>query len=144
MTSFWRWGIGLICFCGLVWFFNRPSSSVVDLSYFSIEQATTTAARMQGLSGHAPLTATQGMLFVFDTADTYTFWMKDMLFPIDIVWLDEAWNVVDVTEHATPASYYTYPPTTFRPRKPARYVLELAAGEAAQLHIVKGIHISGL
>ena len=64
------------------------------------------------------------MLFEFAEPDFYGFWMKDMNYPIDIIWLSDDFRVVFIKENASPASY----PETFMPSAPARYVLETAAG----------------
>jgi uncharacterized membrane protein (UPF0127 family) len=66
----------------------------------------------------------QGMLFVFAKDGTYSFWMKDMRFSIDIVWLDAAGRIVFAAEDVAPQSY----PAIITPRTKARYVLEVSAG----------------
>jgi uncharacterized protein len=83
--------------------------------------------RMQGLSGRAGLAPDEGMLFVFEKEGKYSFWMKDMRFSIDIVWISNSGEIVDMHEFVVPESY---PTTTFTSREPARYVLELPAGWA--------------
>ncbi len=97
-----------------------------------LEIADTGVLRMQGLSGHPPLAQNEGMLFVFPADDKHSFWMKDMLFSIDILWLDSEYRIVDVKENATPESY----PKSFTPSVPVRYVLELPAG-FFELHKLK-------
>src|SRR4051812_48326835 len=62
---------------------------VVEGKIISIEVADTPEARERGPSGRESLPQGSGVLFVFDAPATYGFWMKDMRFPIDIVWLDE-------------------------------------------------------
>ncbi len=64
------------------------------------------------------------MLFVFDKPDIYSFWMKDMLFPIDMIWISEDGKVVYIERDARPESY----PNSFIPDAPAKYVLEVNAG----------------
>lgn len=64
------------------------------------------------------------MLFVFAEAEQYSFWMKDMNYPIDIVWIDANRQVVAITENATPESY----PLKFTPPVPVKYVLEVRSG----------------
>ncbi len=87
----------------------------------------------RGLGGKESLPIDQGMLFVFGKPDLYAFWMKDMRFPIDIIWLDRDMLVVDVAEGVSPDSY----PQIFRPDEPASFVLELNAGSAERY----GVHI---
>lgn len=89
-----------------------------------VEIAETDAARARGLSGRAALSENQGMLFVFDEPGQYGFWMKDMNFPIDIVWINEDWHIVGVTAEISPESY----PEAFYPPRPIKYALEVNAG----------------
>ena len=96
--------------------------------------AKTDAQREQGLSGRACIADTQAMLFVFDKPGYYPFWMKDMRFPIDMVWLSETKQVVWVENNVSPSSY----PSNFVSAKPARYVIELAAGQSQALNLGTG------
>lgn len=96
---------------------------------FDVRVATTDATRERGLSGTKELARTEGMLFVFDSDDTWGIWMKDMTIPIDILWLDKNKKIIYMVKEAQPSSY---PYTTFKPSKPARYVVELAAGSIEQ------------
>jgi uncharacterized membrane protein (UPF0127 family) len=80
--------------------------------------------REKGLSGRAELGRDEGMLFVFEKSGYYGFWMKDMNFSIDIVWISEDKEVVDISEDLAPE---TYPDISY-PREEVKYVLELPAG----------------
>lgn len=91
----------------------------------SIEVADNPASRAQGLSGRESMPAGTGLLFIFDTPDQYGFWMKDMNFPIDILWFDAERKLVDVTHNLSPDTF----PQTFYPQSPAMYVLETNVGE---------------
>lgn len=94
----------------------------------SAEIAETPEKRALGLSGRKTLGKNEGMLFVFDEPGIYSFWMKDMLFPIDIIWLDEGFRVVAIAENAAPSSF----PNLFTPSSPAQYVLEVPSGFVRQ------------
>ncbi len=98
------------------------------------ELADTPEKRQRGLSGHAPLAENQAMLFIFEKPDFYSFWMKDMAFPIDIIWLDGGFSVVGLAQNISPKSF----PKTFLPDSPAMYVLEIQAGLADKLGLVIG------
>lgn len=89
--------------------------------------------RERGLSGRESLEADEVMLFVFDYAAPHGFWMKDMLFPIDIMWVGENENVVEVKENVLPSSY----PNVFVPRVAARFAVEARAGfvEENEIHV---------
>ena len=88
--------------------------------------ADTPETRQKGLGGRNSLAPDEGMLFIFPQDGEYGFWMKDMKFPIDILWLSSARRVVYMAQSVSPDTY----PQTFTPTMPARYVLELPAGYA--------------
>lgn len=90
--------------------------------------------RQQGLSGRSHLASGTGMLFIYEQNGEHGIWMKDMKFPIDIVWLDENRTVVTIKQLVSPDTY----PEVFSPSVPARYVLELPAGTAQQYGIQTG------
>lgn len=94
-----------------------------DHGQITVDIANTEELRTEGLSGRTRLSMGRGMIFIFDKAGFYGFWMKDMNFPIDIIWLDEDWTVVDITPNAKPSSY----PESFIPMSPAKYVIEVPA-----------------
>ncbi|MFA7309979.1 MAG: DUF192 domain-containing protein [Candidatus Paceibacterota bacterium] len=103
---------------------HRQSVIVLKGQMVRVTVASTPAARQQGLSGRSGLAQDEGMLFVFPEDGEYGFWMKDMLFPIDIVWLDADGTVVYIAPEVSPDSY----PTSYRPATSSRYVVELPAG----------------
>lgn len=96
-----------------------------------VEIADTETKRTQGLSGRESLRENEGMLFVFPEPDYHGFWMKDMQFPIDIVWLDENLRVISVTERIAPETF----PEVFYPPKPIQFVLEVPAGVVSQKNL---------
>ena len=94
--------------------------------------AQTPEELQRGLSGTKSLPPNQGMLFVFPKSDTYSFWMKDMQYSIDIFWLADNGRIVYMAQGVSPESY----PATYRSSVPVRYVLELPAG-FAEVHSVR-------
>ncbi len=86
-----------------------------------VDLALTPEVQIQGLSGRSKLKEDESMLFVFNHMDKYPFWMKDMNFPIDIIWIGEDLNVVYIKKDARPESY----PEAFTPDQDAKYVLEI-------------------
>jgi uncharacterized membrane protein (UPF0127 family) len=64
--------------------------------------------------------------------------MKDMNYPIDIIWLDESFNVVHMEKVVKPDTY----PNTFKPLKKSMYVLELRSGSIDRLNINLGDYIN--
>lgn len=99
-----------------------------------IDYALSEAAREKGLGGRTNIPDDYGMLFVFPKDGRYGFWMKDMLVPLDIFWLDAQGHVVSIVRDAATSTY----PDVFYPSTPARYVLETAAGFARARTIATG------
>lgn len=81
------------------------------------------AERKQGLSGVTELKELEGKLFVFDEAGEQGMWMKDMLMPIDIIWVNDDMQIVHIEERVAPNTY----PKVFRSPVPARFVIEVNA-----------------
>lgn len=101
---------------------------------FTALVANTDMLRDRGLGDRDGLMQDQAMLFTFDREDKYAFWMKDMRFSIDMLWLDRDLNIVWAEKSVSPDSY----PHVFVPPKPALYVVETNAGVADALHIKVG------
>jgi len=96
----------------------------------SVDVADSPELRDLGLSGRPDITNLQGMWFVFDTPQRYGFWMKDMNFPIDIIWVNNN-RVVEITTNIQPQPGVTDDNLiTYAPTSPVDRVLELRAGWA--------------
>lgn len=115
------------------------TATAIDLTDLRLELATTDAARIQGLSGRERLDPDAGMLFVFDEPGIYPFWMKDMKFPIDILWINGD-RIVDIVTLPPPTTGAVVPPRHI-PLKMADRVLELKAGEAEKRNLTIGSQI---
>ena len=111
----------------------EPSVRIGD-SVFNITVADTLNERTKGLSGREKLSFNEGLVFVFEKPGIYPFWMKDMNFPIDIIWIGEDFRIVYIKENATPESY----PKTFTPDALSLYVFEVNAGTVAREKIKIG------
>lgn len=107
-----------------------------------VEIASTPEETMHGLSGHALLGADEGMLFLFDGANIRPFWMKDMLFGLDILWIRDG-KVVEIAENM-PAPSGSKIPATYLPSETADMVLEINTGRSEELGIEIGTKIEGL
>ena len=91
-----------------------------------------------GLGGRQSLPDDRGMLFVFPEAGRHAFWMKDMLIPIDIIWISAEGRVVDV-QTAQPEPGVADPQLKrYIPSGEAKYVLEVRAGLAAEKGVRAG------
>ncbi len=94
--------------------------------------------RERGLSGLRALPVGTGMLFDMESIGNHGIWMKEMLFSIDILWIDELNRINTIIAHAGPDSY----PRIFYPSSPALYVLEVNAGFAEEQKIKIGDRVS--
>ena len=90
--------------------------------------ADTFQSRAIGLSGRSSLKDNEGMLFVFDTSEYHGFWMKDMNFSIDILWIGDDYRINTILSGVKPESF----PEVYLPKAASRHVLELPAGTSAR------------
>ncbi len=112
----------------------------VGKAVFPVELALTAEQRRQGLSGRETLPSGTGMLFVYQQERQYSFWMKEMRFPLDMVWIGADCTVVDLTLGAPipePDQTLEQLPR-FSPVRPTQYVLEINAGESVAGDIEPG------
>ncbi len=114
---------------------SLPAVGWVEVSgqRFRVEIAATAAARELGLMNRSQLAAGQGMLFVFSESGRYPFWMKNTRIPLDLIWIDENWQVLGV-DRMPPCSREQSQADAcplFYPPSPIRYALEVNAGEGA-------------
>ena len=112
----------------------------VGKAVFPVELALTAEQRSQGLSGRETLPSGTGMLFVYQQERQYSFWMKEMRFPLDMVWIGADCTVVDLTLGAPipePDQTLEQLPR-FSPVRPTQYVLEINAGESVAGDIEPG------
>ena len=100
---------------------------------FTIELALDGQQMEQGLMFRRSLAADAGMLFDFQTPTNVTMWMKNTLIPLDMLFLDNAGQVIDIHERAVPQSL-----DMISAKAPARYVIELNGGTAERLGIKPG------
>lgn len=98
-----------------------------------VQKADDEIERQEGLSGLDCIGPNEGMLFVFDRSGQHSFWMNNMRFAIDILWLSDDKKVVDQNLNVQPSTY----PQIFTNDQPAKYVLEIPAGRTAQLGLTQ-------
>ncbi|MEK6847999.1 MAG: DUF192 domain-containing protein [Nanoarchaeota archaeon] len=102
---------------------NLPDSLYLNNKKISLIISNTPSIREKGLSGMASLPDDSAMLFVFERLDKHGFWMKDMNFPIDIIWLDDKYIITHIESNISPDTF----PKVFHPEKNSLYVLEANA-----------------
>ena len=100
---------------------------------FTVELADTDALRATGLMNRESMAASAGMLFVYDSPRRATFWMKNTLIPLDMIFADAAGRVTVVHANAIP-----HDTTTIDGGEGVKYVLEINGGLADRLGIGPG------
>ena len=119
---------------------GTPPAALVGGASFEIEIAFTPEDRTRGLSGRDALADGAGMLFVFESGRASSFWMRGMRFALDFVWIGDNCEVVGVHANvpAPPAETPVGELPQYASETPARYNLEINAGEAAKRGIKAG------
>ncbi|MFA6550960.1 MAG: DUF192 domain-containing protein [Patescibacteria group bacterium] len=103
---------------------------------FKVELAVTQIERAQGLMYRDKMEIDRGMFFIFPNVGSYDFWMKHTLIPLDIIWLDENYQVVDIKNNAAPCLQTSCPIFTSSVR--AKFVLEINGGQAEKIGLKVG------
>jgi uncharacterized protein len=110
---------------------------IIGDKIFSVEIADTDSKRSQGLSGRMNLDKDKGMLFTFPKPDRYYFWMKDMNFPLDFVWINRN-EIIDFTENVQIPFKNAIDLPAITSKTAADMVLEINSGMINQKHIKIG------
>lgn len=117
----------------------KTASVFIGTGKWQVEIADDARLRAKGLSGRKKLNDNKGMLFVFPEPGYYKFWMKEMNFPLDIIWI-KGNKVVSVSANAPPLSLkqMSKGKVFYNPPEPVDKVLEINAGEAEKYNIGVG------
>lgn len=113
---------------------------------FTAELARTETEKATGLSNRTSLQPNQGMLFVFDQPTRPSFWMRQMLFDLDIIWIDQQLTIVEITRNVPapkPGQTDEQLPQ-YQPKSDVLYVLEVPAGAAVLLGQGEKVNINDL
>lgn len=121
--------IGLLC---TAWYYQKnPLTATVtirDITY-RVDVAVTPKEKEIGLGGRESLKAGTGMLFPYDHTEAFSFWMKGMNFPIDIVWIRDT-TIVDISEKVPVPQ--GGPLKVYSPKEPVNKVLEIPSGDVSK------------
>ena len=120
---------------------HRPANiNMVEIGNIriAVDTAITPKAQALGLSFRPALSEDEGMLFIFDKPGKQNFWMKDMNFPIDIIWISEDKKIVYIKKDARPELY----PETYGGEQNSKYVLELVSGFSDKYNLKEGDKVS--
>jgi uncharacterized membrane protein (UPF0127 family) len=128
-----------IIFCAFIVFFsfqNKTDRVCFKENCYKVEIARTQAEKERGLMYREKLSRGQGMLFINNEEGIYSFWMKNMRFPLDIIWLNNNFEVVFIAKNTQPCREKEC--LNIIPSKPARYILEINAGETDRIGLQLG------
>lgn len=103
---------------------------------FTVELAETREEQARGLMFRDELPEDHGMLFIFPSAASRSFWMKNTRIPLDILYFDDELRLVSVVHSAAPCAVHACP--GYPSQGPARYVLEINGGLARRLGVERG------
>ena len=129
MKKFVLFAFGIVCIAILIFllksFSKRGPTATIKNHTFVIDVATTSEQKEIGLAKYAAIEQDKGMYFPFDHSDYYGFWMKNMKFPIDIIFLQNKKIVTIFSDVKPQKNYAVY---VYKPTRPANAVLEITAG----------------
>ncbi|MDP2638040.1 MAG: DUF192 domain-containing protein [Candidatus Levybacteria bacterium] len=117
--------------------FEKNPSAAINGKTFQLKVAKSQEEKEIGLSKTESLSENQGMIFLFDDPGYYSFWMKDMKFSIDIIFINKD-NVVEISENAQPQTESTSNLKIYTPIEPIDKVLEIKSGLSKKNNIKKG------
>jgi uncharacterized membrane protein (UPF0127 family) len=103
---------------------------------FIVEVVETPEKQALGLMFRDSIPDDHGMLFIFPVEGMRSFWMKNTRIPLDIIYFDAGLKLVSVAEDARPCRTQRCP--SYPSEGPAKYVLELNSGKAAELGLEPG------
>jgi uncharacterized protein len=126
----------LIAICS----FPKTGSVCLEEKCFEVEVVSNDKKRALGLMFRESLDQNKGMLFVFKEEDNYSFWMKNMEFPLDIIWINKEREIVFIEKYAQPCEGDFC--DKILSDKKAKYVLELNAGITDDLLLKEGDRIT--
>ena len=118
----------------------RQANVTVNGMVLVADISATNEQRTKGLSVKDALAENEAMLFVFDNEAEHTFWMQNMKFPIDIIWINSNKTVVHIERNLQPCGYGLLCPT-YKPSQDSLYVLETVGGFAEKHDVVQGTQI---
>lgn len=107
---------------------------------YQLEVAASREAKRQGLMNRAHLEQDQGMIFVYTEEEIRSFWMKDTLISLDMIFLDHNREIVYIEEKVPPCQ--EDPCSSYTSQYPSQYVIELKAGEVEKIDLSQGQRVS--
>ena len=133
-------GLWIIIVIGVIGFFvfTNPVDPTITIKghRWQIEVADELVEQERGLSGRLRLPPDNGMLFIYSQPAKYGFWMKDMKFALDLIWIKNN-QIISINEKITPETY----PAFFYAPEAVDMVLEINAGDVEKFNIKAGDYV---
>jgi len=124
-------------FAGWYYLAHPPGAKVkIGAHEIAVDLAVTGAEKERGLGERTEMAQNAGMLFVYDHKEQYEFWMHNMRFPLDFIWIDGE-LVADITLNVPPPQEGE-PSAIVKPKVPVDKILEVNAGVVKRLGIARG------
>jgi len=121
--------------------FKKTPTITINNQTFELRVANTQKEREIGLSETKSLPQNQGMIFIFEKPDYYSFWMKNMKIPIDIIYINKD-EIVTIQGNVQPPKSSIESPIIYTPLKPSDKVLEINAGLSKKYNFKNGDKVS--
>ena len=119
---------------------HQPSKITINNHIFNLEIASTSLEKSIGLMHRTQLNKDTGMLFIFENEKPQSFWMKNTLIPLDLIFINSNNNIVDIKHNFQPCN--SDPCETYTSSQPASYVLEINGGLVKDLNIEIGQQVN--
>lgn len=116
---------------------GQNATAKIKDTQFKVQVANTPKEKETGLSGKNSLPKDQGMLFLFDKTDYYSFWMKNMKFSIDIIFLEKN-KIVTIHHNVQPPKSPDESLSIYKPSAPADMVFEINGGISKEKNFQEG------
>ena len=117
-------------------YLNNKDQICINNNCFVIEIVKTSEEREKGLMNRSSMPLNQAMLFIFKNEDFHSFWMKNTLIPLDIIWINKENKIIHLEHNVQPCK--NDPCKTYIPNQKAIYVLEINAGLAKEYNFQLG------
>ncbi len=136
----------LIIYLSIKLFIFKPSipntiTQKIKDKNFVLEVADTPYLLTKGLSGRTDLCPNCGMLFIFRSQAIQTFWMKDTLIPLDIIFIKESGEITDIYTASPERGKSDFQLSLYKSSEPTKYVIELSANTTSKLNLKIGDYI---
>lgn len=115
----------LVLILGIYFYFDTSDSVCVNKTCFEVTIADSSSERSRGLMYVEDLDELDGMFFVYPESGNYSFWMKNTLIPLDIIWINGDFEIVYIEKNASPCVDVC---DSYSSDKEAKYVLEINGG----------------